>query len=73
MVGSGGLQSEVGPGHRFTELLARMAGRVGRRIMPSQGIIRVRACDEGGSVIVEGGRALLGGTAQLRKFRNLAG
>jgi len=41
--------------------------------MSSQGIIRVRACDEGGSVIVEGGRALLGGTAQLRKFRNLAG
>ena len=41
--------------------------------MASQGIIRVRACDEGSSVIVEGGRALLGGAAQLRKFRNLAG
>ena len=41
--------------------------------MASQGIIRVRAYDEGGSVIVEGGRALLGGAAQLRKFRNLAG
>ena len=31
--------------------------------MASQSIIRVRACDEGGSVIVEGGRGLLGGTA----------
>ena len=40
---------------------------------PRNGINRVRTCNEGGSVIVEGGLALVSGTAQLREFHDLAG
>ena len=66
VVGGGGAEREISPVHRVAEPLAGVALRVRGRVVAGKGVVRVRARDEGCSVIIEGGLALLRGAAKLR-------
>ena len=66
-------KGEIGAGHGVAELFAGVAARVSGRVVAGKGIVRVRAGDEGGRVIIKGGLALFGRPAQVREFFNLAG
>jgi hypothetical protein len=73
VVSGRGPKGEVGARDRVTELLAGVAARVGSRIVTGQGVVRVGACDEGRSVFIKGGLALIRGPTQLREFFDFAG
>ena len=55
-----GPQSKVRAVHRCAKPLTGASLRVGRRVVAGQGVVRVRAGDERGCIIGEGGLALFG-------------
>ena len=73
MVTSSCPKGKISAGHSVTEFFAGLAALVSSSIVAGEGIVRVGAGDEGGSIIVKGCLALFGWPAQVREFFSLAG